>query len=343
MLIRVRGYNSGIKEYLEEGVKNGREYSRDELDERVILDGDLKLTDKVYKLIPDEGQDRYLSITLSFFEKDIPDEKLRSITQEFKEFLMYAYRNDEFNFYAEAHLPKIKHIQDKKTGEMIERRPHIHIVLPRTNLLSGHRLDPVGAKYREAEKHLEAFQEYINQKYNLVSPRERVRVDPTNAADVLSRYKGDDFNNKNREFKQQLVRDIIDKNITTRNGFYDYVASFGEIRIRNKGGENEYIAVKLPEDKKFTNLKESIFCDDFIVHRELKKPPLDKNVIYQRLQEWPQRSYELKYVSKASEGFRHKYRDSSPSEKLILLEQRKKEFYQTYGGKNGLYPTQRGK
>ncbi|EGB1031031.1 molybdopterin-guanine dinucleotide biosynthesis protein MobB, partial [Salmonella enterica subsp. enterica serovar Reading] len=93
MLIRVRGYNSGIKEYLEEGVKNGREYSRDELDERVILDGDLELTDKVYKLIPDEGQDRYLSITLSFFEKNIPDEKLRSITQEFKEFLMYAYRN----------------------------------------------------------------------------------------------------------------------------------------------------------------------------------------------------------------------------------------------------------
>ncbi|MDI5536323.1 hypothetical protein MJM28_31130, partial [Salmonella enterica subsp. enterica serovar Montevideo] len=42
------------------------------------------------------------------------------------------------------------------------------------------------------------------------------------------------------------------KNITTRNGFYGYVASFGETRIRNKGGENEYIAVKLPEDKKFT-------------------------------------------------------------------------------------------
>ncbi|EKC4415804.1 relaxase [Salmonella enterica] len=340
MLIRVSGYNDGAKEYLEEGVKKEREFTRDELDERVMLLGNLDLTQKIYQQIPDNGQERYVSITMSFFEEHIPVETMKDIAQEYRQFLMYAYRDDEYNFYAEAHLPKIKQVQDKKTGEMIDRKPHIHMIIPEVNLLSGNVINPRG-NYTANEKYFEAFQEYINQKYNLVSPRERVRVDPTNAADVLSRYKGDDFNNKNREFKQQLVRDIIDKNITTRNGFYDYVASFGETRIRNKGGENEYIAVKLPEDKKFTNLKESIFCDDFIVHRELKKPPLDKNVIYQRLQEWPQRSYELKYVSKASEGFRHKYRDSSPSEKLILLEQRKKEFYQTYGGKNGLYPTQR--
>ncbi len=36
MLIRVSGYNDGAKEYLEEGVKK-REFTRDELDERVML------------------------------------------------------------------------------------------------------------------------------------------------------------------------------------------------------------------------------------------------------------------------------------------------------------------
>ncbi|HFS4213453.1 TPA: relaxase, partial [Escherichia coli] len=62
MLIRVKGYNDGVKEYLEEGKKNGRDLSRNELDERLILHGDLELTQQIYRSIPDHGQDRYLSI-----------------------------------------------------------------------------------------------------------------------------------------------------------------------------------------------------------------------------------------------------------------------------------------
>ena len=41
MLIRINGGAGGIKEYLEDGQKKDRFYTRDELDERVILDGDL--------------------------------------------------------------------------------------------------------------------------------------------------------------------------------------------------------------------------------------------------------------------------------------------------------------
>lgn len=114
MLIRCRGYNSGVKEYLEEGQKSGREASRDELDERVILDGNLDLTEMIYKSIPDKGQDRYLTFTLAFKEDDVEYDKLSAITQEFKSFLMAAYYTEEFNFYAEAHLPKIKTMEDKK-------------------------------------------------------------------------------------------------------------------------------------------------------------------------------------------------------------------------------------
>lgn len=49
MLIRVSGYKNGVKEYLEEGNKAGRDYSREELDERVILSGDLDLTQRIYQ------------------------------------------------------------------------------------------------------------------------------------------------------------------------------------------------------------------------------------------------------------------------------------------------------
>lgn len=341
MLIRVSGYNSGVKEYLEEGVKNGRDYSRDELDERVILHGDLDVTDRVYKSIPDRGQNRYTTFTLAFREDEISNDTLSSITNEFREFMMYAYEQEEYNFYAEAHLPKIKEVFDKRTGERIERKPHIHIVVPKINLLSGRVNDVIG-DHDSTERYLEAFQEYINQKYKLASPRDHVRVNPYNAADVLSRYKGDDFRGKNREFKEALVKEIIDDNIRSRQDFYSAVSKHGETRIRNSGKGNEYIAVKIPGDDKFTNLKETIFNDSFIIDRKLTKPPLDKHVISDRLHEWPMRAKEIKYVAKANKSFREKYyKSANVAEKINLLANEQYKFYEKFGGQNELHPTER--
>lgn len=319
MLIRCRGYNSGVKEYLEEGQKSGRELSRDELDERIILDGNLNLTDMVYKSIPDKGQDRYLTFTLSFKEEHVNEEQLSAITQEFKSFLMKSYSPDEFNFYAEAHLPKIKTMKDRKTGEMIDRKPHIHIVIPRKNLLSGNEMNPVG-NYKQNEKYFEAFQEYVNQKYGLASPRDNMRLTPTSYADMLSRYKGDDFRAKNKEFKTQVLQRVYDEDIKSRKSFYDLVSQYGETKIRNAGKPTEYIAVKLEGDKKFTNLKESIFSDDFIVNRKITKPPLEQHVIKNRLSEWGKRADEIKYIDKiASERLRSKYYSSDEISKAEIL------------------------
>lgn len=341
MLIRVSGYNAGVKEYLEEGVKNGRDYTRDELDERVVLEGDLNLTEQIYRLIPDKGQNRYTTFTLSFREDEIPTEMLQEITKELRDFIMYAYEEEEYNFYAEAHIPKIKSVYDKRTGEKIERKPHIHVVIPKINLLSGKVSDVIGDP-SYTEKYLEAFQEYINQKYGLVSPRDHVRVNPTNAADVLSRYKGDDFRGKNREFKQELVKQIIEDDIRTREGFYSAVSEFGETKIRNQGKENEYIAVKLPGDEKFTNLKETIFNDNFITERKLSRPPLAKHVITERLQEWPLRSKEIKYIAKEGKKFRENYyREPDPVKKMEILSEQQYQFYENYGGAYELHPAER--
>ncbi|EMK8419712.1 hypothetical protein V9O75_002835 [Shigella sonnei] len=333
MLIRCSGYNAGVQEYLEEGIKNGRDFTRDELDERVILDGDLDVTRKVYESIPDNGQERYLTFTLSFKEDEVSNETLHDITQDFKNYLMTAYRDDEFNFYAEAHLPKIKATEDKRTGEFIDRKPHIHIVVPRKNMLSGNEMNPVG-KFESNERFFEAFQEQVNQKYNLQSPRDNVRVNPLSAADILSRYKGDDFLPKNRAFKEDLVRSVIDKDVRTTEGFYNLVASYGETKVRNKGKPNEYIAVKLDGDAKFTNLKETIFGKNFIEHRALSKPPLDKHIIETRLDEWQTRARELKYVSKAGEKLRQKYKHAEPGERVTLLKSCETAFYLKYGGHN---------
>ncbi|WP_208952238.1 LPD7 domain-containing protein [Rahnella sp. ChDrAdgB13] len=340
MLIRVSGYNSGVKEYLEEGVKNGREFTREELDERLILYGDLDLTEKVYQSIPDRGQNRYTTFTLSFKEDEISEADLQNITREMREFIVYAYEGVEYNFYAEAHIPKIKTVYDKRTGVKIERKPHIHIFIPKINLLSGRVSDVIGVP-ESTEKYLEAFQEYINQKYSLASPREHVRVDPYNYSDVLSRYKGDDFRGRHREFKQSLIKEIINSNIQSRDGFYSLVGNYGETRIRNAGKDNEYIAVKLEGDRKFTNLKETIFSDSFIVERKLVRPPLAKHVIAERLSEWPMRAKEIKYIVPASKKFRHDYyQNSDPVQKLEILSEQQFAFYEKFGGSNELHPTQ---
>lgn len=341
MLIRVSGYNAGVKEYLEEGVKNGRDYTRDELDERLIIYGDLDLTEAAYRSIPDRGQNRYTTFTLSFKEDEISEDTLKNITKEMRDFIMYAYDDVEYNFYAEAHIPKLKTVYDKRTGEKIERKPHIHIVIPKINLLSGNVSDVIGDP-EYTEKYLEAFQEYINKKYGLASPREHVRVNPYNASDVLSRYKGDDFRAKNREFKQALVKEIIDTDIRSREGFYAHVATYGETKIVNAGKDNEYIKVKLPGDEKYTTLKETIFNDSFITERKLSRPPLPDHVITERLQEWPMHSKEIKYIAKASAKTRNEYyRDSDIEQRIELLSEHQFNFYEKYGGSDDLHPGER--
>ncbi|WP_216826945.1 hypothetical protein [Klebsiella variicola] len=130
MIVRFGGGNSGIAEYLEKGRKADRDYSREEMDHRLILSGDLSLTDTIIDSIENKGQERYLHITLSFHETEISRETLQAVTDEYKSLLMNAYHDDEYSFYAEAHLPKLTHIADNKTGELIERKPHIHIVVP---------------------------------------------------------------------------------------------------------------------------------------------------------------------------------------------------------------------
>ena len=180
MLVRIHGGQSGIADYLENGQKQGREQSRHELDERVILDGDLELTDAFINSMDKRG-DRYLHITLAFKEDEVSPETLQAITQDFKRFAMTAFEADEFNFYAEAHLPKIKSTLHRKTGALVERKPHIHIVIPQQNVLSGQNLNPFG-RVEQQTAFIDAFQEFTNARYGLASPKDNRRVEFTDAA-----------------------------------------------------------------------------------------------------------------------------------------------------------------
>ena len=345
MIVEIGGGNSGIAEYLEKGLKQGRIFSRDELDHRVVLDGDLELTSKIINSIEDNGQERYLHITLSFREDDISNDLLQSVTAEYKSLLMSAYNDDEYNFYAEAHLPKIQSIEDSKTGEMIERKPHIHIVIPERNLLTGNKLLPTGYTDTVNVKnipYLDSIQEYINYKYNLESPKDFMREGGHHSANVLSRIKGDFFGEKQSKFKAQLVDEISSGKINTLESFQRRLSDFGEVKIRNKGKANQYFAVKLAEDKKFTNLNHPVFSEKAIVTKALPKADID--TIQVRLSEWQNRvSKEIKFVDFATPTFRQKYAKADLDEKAQLLIEREQTYERKHRQGSSLDRTNRRK
>ncbi len=263
MLIRISGGKGGIAEYLENGIKNNRDFTRDELDERLILDGDLTATDMLIKQMNTNGE-RYLHITLAFKEDYLPPETLREITQEFKQFTFQAYGDHEYNFYAEAHLPKIKSFKDKSTGETIERKPHIHVVVPEINIDTGNKLEPFG-KVSHNEKFIDAFQEIINEKYGLASPKIHKRDNFTNESTILSRSKGDIFKGNNPDLKAQILERAMEQNVHSQAELAQMLTKEGyEVRVRNLGKPNTYLNIKKPENPKGTNLKEKVFTDPFL-------------------------------------------------------------------------------
>lgn len=344
MLIRVKGRHDGVKEYLEDGQKVGRELARDELDERVVLVGDLDLADAVIQSIDVPPKvERYLSITLSFKEDHIERETLFQIARDFEAFALHAYRPDEYSFYAEAHLPRVKSYVDQATGELVERKPHIHIVIPKLNLISGHTLRPFG--FDKHNTHfIDAFQEHTNAKYGLASPKNNRRTRLTDASEMISRYRGDLFRANSRELKEQILDAVLDRQIENHDDFMALLHEHGVVRMRNAGREDAYPNVKPTGADKGVNLKEYVFTPPFIELPTTEKlqalaadaadryeagvaPRRTPDDITALLDEWyASRARELKYLNSGSRQYQ-RYQESSPHDRRLMLAELERGFY----------------
>lgn len=343
MLVRITGGSEGIAEYLANGQKADREFTRDELDERVILDGDLELTDTIIKGMEKEGE-RYLHITLAFKEDALDPEVMRGLVSDFKQFAMSAYDADEFNFYAEAHLPKLKSYTNRQTGELVERKPHIHIVIPEQNLLSGQNLNPFG-RVEQQTKFLEAFQEHANAKYGLASPRDNRRTEFTSESEIISRYKGDLFQGSAKELKERILSDVLDRKISDYDSFKALLTEYGAARSRNAGKATEYQNVKPADQAKGINLKDYVFSREFIEKPEAEKrrhladegrrqyesqQPARKTApeLAATLKEWHEvRAKELKYINSGNRKLYAAYRSADREGKRAMLDERAATFY----------------
>lgn len=346
MLMRIGGGSGGIREYLETGKKADREYTRDELDERFALRGDLDFADQVINTMPGEGE-KYLHITLSFREDEVRPETMAAIVDDFHDFAFSAYGDDEYASYAEAHYPRIKSYTDAKTGELIERKPHVHILVPKVNLMTGNHLNPFGMVEHQ-EKFLEAFQEHINEKYGLASPKDNRRAELTPASELISRYKGDNFKGAGRELKAGLVDEILSRDVQTVAQFDALLAERGEVRTRNAGRDNEYRNLKEKDAPKGVNLKEYVFSKEFIelptaekrafLNREAAsryETPQDARKASPdyaaRLRDWrDRRAPEIKYLNSGNRKEYAAYKAADPDEKKAMLDAKREAFYQRW-------------
>jgi hypothetical protein len=344
VLIRPSGHHDGVKEYLENGRKVGREHGRDEMDERVVLAGDLDLTDAVIQSIDAAPNvDRYLSITLSFKEDHVDRETLLRIARDFEAFALHAYRPDEYCFYAEAHLPRIKSYVDKSTGQLIERKPHIHIVIPKRNLISGQTLRPFG--FEKQNLHfIDAFQEHTNATYGLASPKDNRRTLLTDESELISRYRGDLFRANSRELKEAILDAVLDRQIESYPEFMALLHKHGSVLMRNAGRENAYPNVKPAGADKGVNLKDPVFTPEFIelpTAEKLQALSADAADRYEAgvakrrtpdeitavLGEWyASRARELKYLNSGSRRYQQ-FQESSPHDRQLMLAELERGFY----------------
>lgn len=349
---------AGIREYLEAGKKQGRELHRDEIDQRIVLDGDLAICERIIDSRETDAE-RYDHITLSFKEKDISPETLRAIVSDFKAFVYWAYTEDEIYVYAEAHMPKTATEQkwnaETKKYETVERFPHIHFIIPKTNLVTGERLsilESLKAGYgtkNKTEHFTDALQESINEKYGLSSPKDNRRDAFASQADVISRIKEDEFTGKNRE-SLKMIRDmVIDQGIESPKDFRAMLEKLGEVS-EGKGGE--YLQVKLHGAQKNIRLKNYQFSAEFIskpIQEKLafytgkgkarspkkKAEDLAKGAIL--LQKWRDRAREIKYLHTNSPFYKNTYAKATDAEKSKLLDALEAKYYDKLQEKHGYH------
>ncbi|MBX9867154.1 MAG: relaxase/mobilization nuclease domain-containing protein, partial [Burkholderiales bacterium] len=344
MLIKISGGSSGIKDYLENGQKQDRFYDRNQLDERVILNGDLNHIHQLTEGM-ESTSDKYFHITLAFKEDYIAPDVLEKIDNEFKDFFLKGYRDDEVDYYSEVHLPKIKSYETAD-GQTIVRKPHIHIVIPCENLLSGNVFEP---RIEFNIKYIDSFQEATNAKYGLGSPKDNLRTTFNSSSEMISRYKGDEFNGAGKEERADILKLIIDKNPQSMNELKDLLSENGyEVKTRNNGKPDAYLNIKEVGKAKGINLKDSVFRDEFLslsLDNKIAKINQVPEVKYHsaveasqvqdkhlaNLDEWnTYKALECKYKPNMSEKQRELYKDLSIEEKALHLETLQQKFYEKH-------------
>lgn len=349
MIIDVSSGKAGFKEYLEHGQKKGRELHRDELDQRIPLAGNLAAWALACEDQAAKGN-RYDTFTLSFSEDYVSDEMLRKAVEEFREHIFAAWpeaERDRIPFYAEAHRPKIITYVHAETGEVIERKTHIHIGVGRHDLLTGKHVQLTGYLGQDASdnaKYLDAFQESFNSRYGFASPKLSPRVTPETAIDMLARYTGQrpnelgTFNQRKAALEAQIQQAVIDQDVVTWDRFGRILSRFGVVSKVRAGKFNESYAVTPKGSSRRVRLDGVFFQREFIERPTAEKvsiisdrarrayieqlaPYTAPDYLAKTLSEWRRvKAREIRYLHTNSDFYKNVYLPADAIQREHLLE-----------------------
>jgi len=262
VLIRITGGIYGLMTYLVVGQKRGRTFTRDEADERVVLVGSHALVDRLIESI-DASKERYLHVTLAFLEDHVDIAILQAIVKDFIDFAFAGYSEDEYEVYAEAHLPRLRSYINAATGRFVERRTHIHLAIPKVNLVSGGPLNPFGMVLQQ-ERFIDAFQEHTNHKYGLASPKDHRRTRFIEDAEILEQFDATPLSAHRDDLKQRILTALLEQEIESFASFHSLLKTFGATRRCNAGRPNEYLTVTPKGRRHGVALHDDVFSAAFI-------------------------------------------------------------------------------
>lgn len=264
MINRQDGGRDGFKEYFRHGRKAGRKPTREQLDKRVVLDGNIELTDRIVQSMPGQGE-RYLHWTSSFAEDYIPIDVMNRIARATKKILFTAYRPDEFNVYIEAHLPRIRSYVNALTGELVERKPHFHMIVPKINLLTGGYLNPLGWHARSMA-YLDALQECINVECGLASPKIHRSMVIMPGVERYSRHGSDLLVEGIHEFKEEVLQKILSEKVNSLDQFSGVLGSYGSVSQKKRRWSGDYLCLRRSGNgaDDTVNFHEYVFSSEFL-------------------------------------------------------------------------------
>ena len=267
------GVGKGIRDYYLYGT-DGDRYIKDE---RVVLSGNLNTLTKTIDIAHQMNyKETYRNIVISFSEDNIPKDTMLNIVEDFKKQYMAGYSNDEYVFYAEAHLPKIKNKINNETGEITNRKPHIHITIPtyspkleKSLLLGNH-----GQRLKE----LETWKTIAEKKYGLkVVQNSHIKKDITQVRDtkLISRKQAIEI--LNQVIEDNLNDKILDKH-RLKMTLQDNIEDIEYINESTSKAKIPYFSIKLKFFNKAIRLKGDLFSNEHLIFSEARKQLLDKEI-----------------------------------------------------------------
>lgn len=363
MIVRIDGGADDIEIYLVHGKKAGRDYTRDQLDTRVELVGDLQHVTDVYKSIPGgDDKERYYHITLGFKELDTPVELMQlAVNSLLKEIFGAAYRPEEYAVYAEAHIPKILSYVHSQTGDPVSRFPHVHVIIPKINLLDGSYLNIFG-KVDFVERYLDAWQEGFNNEFSLASPKKNRRANFGGKSELISRVKKEYFDidgyvEKRKKLVSEILAQVIERDIVTVEAFQSLLKEYGSTQERNskKAESDRYQHIVPHGEKTGFNLTDKEFRHDFITLTTAEKLERIKEGLRKKDEDWYKKRTDpeyivatkkewrevmarrMKYINSGNKKLHARFSNATYVEKVAILNEIESKFYQQFAGNEGLY------